>query len=102
MFSALADRTRRDIVVRLSKGDATVNELAAPYSMSLQAVSQHIAVLERCGLVSRGRDRQTRPCRLEPDALESVVSWIEDSKRVWADRMDRLDAHLTRIQRKRS
>jgi DNA-binding transcriptional ArsR family regulator len=100
MFAALADRTRRDIVARLSKGDATVNELAAPYSMSLQAVSQHIAVLERCGLVSRGRDRQMRPCRLEPKALDTVVSWVEDAKLVWAERMDRLDAHLSKLQAK--
>jgi DNA-binding transcriptional ArsR family regulator len=98
MFAALADRTRRDIVVRLSMGEATVNELAAPYSMSLQAVSQHIGVLERCGLVSRGRHRQTRPCRLEPQALEAAVSWIEESRRTWAERMDRLEAHLARLQ----
>src|SRR3954466_12203600 len=94
MFAALADRTRRDIVARLSEGEATVNELAAPYAMSLQAVSQHIGVLERCGLVSRGRHRQTRPCRLEPQALEAAVSWIEASRRAWADRMDRLQAQL--------
>lgn len=98
MFAALADRTRRDIVARLSEGEATVTELAAPYSMSLQAVSQHIAVLERCGLVSRGRHRQTRPCRLEPRALEAAVSWLEESRRVWGERMDRLDAHLERLQ----
>jgi DNA-binding transcriptional ArsR family regulator len=98
MFAALADRTRRDIVARLSEGEATVNELAAPYSMSLQAVSQHIAVLERCGLVSRGRHRQTRPCRLEPHALEAAVSWIEHNRQVWAERMDRLEAHLARLQ----
>jgi DNA-binding transcriptional ArsR family regulator len=98
MFAALADRTRRDIVARLSKGDATVNELAAPYSMSLQAVSQHIGVLERCGLVTRGRHRQTRPCRLEPQALEAAVSWIEESRRAWAERMDRLEAHLAHLQ----
>ena len=98
MFAALADRTRRDIVARLSEGDATVGELAAPYSMSLQAVSQHIGVLERCGLVSRGRHRQTRPCRLEPQALEAAASWLEESRRVWTERMDRLDAHLARLQ----
>jgi DNA-binding transcriptional ArsR family regulator len=97
-FAALADRTRRDIVARLSEGEATVKEIAAPYSMSLQAVSQHIAVLERCGLVSRGRHRQTRPCRLEPQALEAALSWIEDSRRVWAERMDRLEEHLHRLQ----
>ena len=98
MFAALADRTRRDIVARLSRGEATVNELAAPYAMSVQAVSQHIGVLERCGLVSRGRHRQTRPCRLEPAALEAALSWIEESRRTWSDRMDRLEAHLTQVQ----
>jgi DNA-binding transcriptional ArsR family regulator len=98
MFAALGDSTRRDIVVRLSKGEATVNELAAPYAMSLQAVSQHIAVLERCGLVSRGRHRQTRPCRLEPRGLAVAVSWIEESRRAWAERMDRLEEHLNRLQ----
>jgi DNA-binding transcriptional ArsR family regulator len=98
MFAALADRTRRDIVARLSRGEATVKELAAPYEMSMQAVSQHIGVLERCGLVSRGRHRQTRPCRLEPGALEAAVSWMEQSRRVWADRMDRLEAHLAQLQ----
>ena len=98
MFAALADRTRRDIVHRLSEGEATVKELAAPYAMSLQAVSQHIGVLERCGLVSRSRHRQTRPCRLEPQVLEAAVSWIEESRRAWAERMDRLEAHLVRLQ----
>jgi DNA-binding transcriptional ArsR family regulator len=98
MFAALADRTRRDIVVRLSRGEATVGELAAPYAMSLQAVSQHIAVLERCGLVSRGRHRQTRPCRLEAGALEAAESWIEESRRVWAARLDRLESRLERLQ----
>jgi DNA-binding transcriptional ArsR family regulator len=98
MFAALADRTRRGIVARLSEGEATVTELAAPYAMSLQAVSQHIGVLERCGLVSRGRHRQTRPCRLEPQALEAAVSWLEESRRVWAERVDRLEAHLDRLQ----
>jgi len=98
LFTALADRTRRDIVARLSKGEATVKELAAPYVMSMQAVSQHIRVLERSGLISRGRHRQTRPCRLEPAALETAVSWIEQSRRTWSERMDRLDAHLARRQ----
>lgn len=100
MFAALADRTRRDIVARLSRSEATVTELAAPYAMSLQAVSQHIQVLERCGLVSRGRHRQSRPCRLEPAALEAAVSWIEESRRTWAERMDRLEDHLQRLQEK--
>jgi DNA-binding transcriptional ArsR family regulator len=98
VFAALADRTRRDIVARLSEGEATVTELAAPYAMTLQAVSQHIGVLERCGLVSRGRHRQTRPCRLEPRTLEAAESWLEESRRAWSDRMDRLEAHLARLQ----
>lgn len=101
MFAALADRTRRDIVARLATREATVKELAAPYSMSLQAVSQHIAVLERCGLVSRSRHRQTRPCRLEPQVLDDAASWIEESRRAWAGRMDRLEAHLERRQQGR-
>src|SRR5919205_208192 len=94
VFTALSDPTRRDIVARLSTGEATVKELAQPYAMSMQAVSQHIAVLERSGLVSRGRDRQTRPCRLEPAALETALSWIEQSRRTWTERMDRLEARL--------
>lgn len=98
MFAALADRTRRDIVARLSRGESTVKELAAPYAMSLQAVSQHIGVLERSGLVTRGRHRQTRPCRLDPVALEAAVSWMEESRRAWTERMDRLEAHLARLQ----
>ena len=98
MFTALSDRTRRDIVARLSTGEATVKELAEPYAMTLQAVSQHIRVLERCGLISQGRQRQTRPCRLEPDALGAALSWIEESRQRWSDRMDRLEAHLAATQ----
>jgi DNA-binding transcriptional ArsR family regulator len=94
VFTALSDRTRRDIVARLGAGEATVKELAEPYAMSMQAVSQHIRVLERSGLVSQGRHRQTRPCRLEPAALEVALSWIEESRRTWSDRMDRLETHL--------
>lgn len=98
MFAALADATRRDIVARLSRGEATVKELAEPYAISMQAVSQHLAVLERCGLITRHRHRQTRPCRLEPQALEAAMSWIEESRRTWAERMDRLQEHLDRLQ----
>ena len=100
LFTALADRTRRDIVARLSAGEATVKELAEPYAMSMQAVSQHIRVLERSGLISRGRHRQTRPCRLEPAALEAAVSWIEESRRTWSERMDRLETHLACLQKR--
>lgn len=98
LFTALSDRTRRDIVARLSAGEATVKELAERYAMSMQAVSQHIGVLERSGLISRGRHRQTRPCRLEPAALEVAVSWIEESRRTWSERMDRLDTRLAHLQ----
>src|SRR5215212_7972717 len=98
LFTALSDRTRRDIVARLSAGEATVKELAEPYAMSVQAVSQHIRVLERSGLISRGRHRQSRPCRLEPAALAAAVGWIEESRRIWSQRMDRLETHLSRLQ----
>jgi DNA-binding transcriptional ArsR family regulator len=98
LFTALSDRTRRDIVVRLSAGEATVKELAEPYAMSMQAVSQHIRVLERSGLISQGRHRQTRPCRLEPAALEAALSWIEESRRTWSERMDRMESHLAGLQ----
>lgn len=98
VFTALGDPTRRDIVARLSAGEATVKELAEPYAMSLQAVSQHVRVLTRSGLISQGRHRQTRPCRLEPAALEAAMSWIEESRRTWSDRMDRLETHLAGLQ----
>jgi DNA-binding transcriptional ArsR family regulator len=98
VFTALSDRTRRDIVARLGAGEATVKELAEPYAMSMQAVSQHIRVLERSGLISRGRHRQTRPCRLEPARLEAALSWIEESRRTWSERMDRLETHLASLQ----
>ena len=98
LFTALSDRTRRGIVARLSTGEATVKELAEPYAMSMQAVSQHIRVLERSGLISQGRHRQTRPCRLEPATLEVALSWIEGSRRTWSERMDGLETHLARLQ----
>ena len=98
LFTALSDPTRRDIVSRLGAGEATVTELAEPYAMSMQAVSQHLRVLEKSGLISRGRHRQTRPCRLEPEPLETALSWIEDSRRAWSERMDRLEAHLVHVQ----
>src|SRR3712207_3778240 len=98
LFTALSDRTRRDILTRLSAGEATVKELAEPYAMTMQAVSQHIRVLERSGLITQGRHRQTRPCRLEPTALEAALSWMEESRRTWSERMDRLESHLARLQ----
>ena len=98
VFTALGDPTRRDIVARLGAGEATVKELAEPYDMTMQAVSQHIRVLERSGLITRGRHRQTRPCRLETATLEAALSWIEESRRTWSERMDRLETHLARVQ----
>src|SRR5580698_9331078 len=97
-FTALADPTRRAIVARLALGDATVNELAEPFDMSLPAVSKHLKVLERCGLISRSRLAQFRPCHLEREALDVAVDWIEQNRRIWTERFDKLDAHLRDIQ----
>jgi DNA-binding transcriptional ArsR family regulator len=90
VFSALADRTRRAILTRLATGAATVNELAEPFPISLQAVSKHLKVLERAGLIARGRNAQWRPCRLEGEALASASGWIDANRRVWEARLDRL------------
>jgi DNA-binding transcriptional ArsR family regulator len=97
-FAALADPTRRAIVARLARGDATVNELAAPFAMSLPGISKHLKVLERCGLISRRRSAQFRPCHLERAALESASGWIEENRRVWSERFDKLDEHLHDIR----
>jgi DNA-binding transcriptional ArsR family regulator len=93
-FGALADPTRRAILTRLADGEATVNELAAPFEMSLPAVSRHLKVLERAGLIVRGREAQWRPSRLEIEPLDEAVAWMQSRKRTWEQRMDRLDAHL--------
>jgi DNA-binding transcriptional ArsR family regulator len=98
-FTALADPTRRAIVARLARGDATVNELAAPFDMTLPGISKHLKVLERCGLISRTRRAQFRPCHLEGDVLEAALSWIEENRRVWIERFDKLDEHLRDLQR---
>jgi DNA-binding transcriptional ArsR family regulator len=98
-FTALADPTRRAIVARLALGDATVNELAEPFDMSLPAVSKHLKVLERSGLISRSRHAQFRPCHLEREALDVAADWIEENRRIWAERFDQLDQHLRDIQR---
>ena len=98
-FAALADPTRRAIVSRLSHGDATVTELAAPFDMSLPAISKHLKVLERGGLISRGRDAQFRPCHLEVDMLDGTLDWISTHRRMWDERFDKLDAHLREVQR---
>lgn len=101
-FFALTDPTRRTILARLATGEATVNELAEPFAMSLQAVSKHLKVLERAGLVSRGRNAQYRPCRLEPESLDAAAEWIETNRRIWAERLDRLDQHLAEVQKEQT
>jgi DNA-binding transcriptional ArsR family regulator len=98
-FSALADPTRRAILARLAKGEATVNELAEPFPITLQAVSKHVKVLERAGLIARGRSAQMRPSRLQGAALKEVADWLADYREYWDDRFDRLDDHLRDIQR---
>jgi DNA-binding transcriptional ArsR family regulator len=97
-FAALADPTRRAIVSRLARGDATVNELAAPFAMSLPAVSKHLKVLERSGLISRRRDAQFRPCHLEAAALDGALDWITTNRRQWDERFDKLDTLLVTLQ----
>ena len=97
-FHALADPTRRAILARLAEGEASVGELAEPFDMSLPAVSKHLKVLERAGLVTRGREAQFRPARIEPKALRGVDAWIEDYRRLWNARLDRLEDYLREIQ----
>lgn len=93
-FAALADPTRRAIVSRLARGDATVSELAKPFAMSLPGISKHLKVLERSGLISRGRDAQFRPCHLEVAVLDHTLDWITTYRKIWDQRFDKLDAHL--------
>ena len=99
-FNALADPTRRAILARLVLGEASVKELAEPFDMSLQAVSKHLKVLERGGLIARGREAQWRPCRIEPAALKSVDDWLETYRKLWEARLDRLDEYLRGLQAK--
>jgi DNA-binding transcriptional ArsR family regulator len=98
MFAALADPTRRAILARLASGEATVNELAAPFDLTQPSISKHLKVLERAGLISRGRAAQTRPCRLEAAQLRQVADWVEAYRHLWEDSFDRLDAHLKAAQ----
>jgi DNA-binding transcriptional ArsR family regulator len=98
-FSALADPTRRAILARLAEGEATVNELAEPFPISLQAVSKHLKVLERAGLITRGRSAQLRPSRLQGDALREAADWLAGYRGFWEESLDRLDAHLREIQK---
>lgn len=97
-FSALADPTRRAMLARLAKGEASVNELAAPFAMSLPAISKHIKVLEKAGLVTKGRDAQWRPCRIDAEQLKVAMDWIGQYKQFWEERLDRLDTYLLTLQ----
>lgn len=99
-FQALADPTRRAILARLSQGEASVTELAAPFSMSMPAISKHLKVLERAKLISRGKEAQWRPCKLEAAPLEAASNWVEQYRAMWEARFDRLDAYLKEVQAK--
>lgn len=99
-FAALADPTRRAILARLALGETSVTELAEPFAMSLPAVSKHLKVLERAGLIARGREAQWRPCRIEPAALRGVDEWLESYRRLWEERFDRLDDYLRELKAK--
>ena len=99
-LSALADPTRRGILAQLSEGEATVSELAEPYDMSLAAVSKHLKVLEKAGLIARGRDAQWRPCRIEAAPLKEATDWLEHYRKFWEQSLDRLDAYLRELQAK--
>src|SRR3954447_14589561 len=99
-FAALADPTRRAILARLAAGEAAVTELAEPFDMSLPAVSKHLKVLERAGLIARSRDAQWRPCHLEPAPLKEVADWIEHYRKFWEESFDRLDEYLRELKKK--
>jgi len=99
-FAALADPTRRAILARLSRGEATVTELAQPFDMSMPAISKHLKVLERAGLIERGREAQWRPCRLQAKPLREVDDWMEQYRSFWEESFDRLDEYLRQLQRR--
>src|SRR5688572_8275105 len=99
-FAALADPTRRAILARLTKGEASVNDLAEPFDMTLPAISKHLKVLENAGLIMRSREAQWRPCRLETKPLEDVDAWMEPYRSVWEERFANLDTYLSRIKKR--
>ena len=100
-FAALSDPTRRAILSRLAAGEISVTELAAPFKMSLPAISKHLKVLERCGLIARGRAAQWRPCRLEARPLREAVEWLENYRQFWEESFDRLEIYLRELQKKK-
>jgi DNA-binding transcriptional ArsR family regulator len=97
VFGALADPTRRAILARLADGEATVNQLAQPFDLSLPAISKHLKVLERAGLISRGREAQWRPCKLEAESLRDASEWVDRYRAFWESSFDKLDSHLKRL-----
>lgn len=99
-FAALADPTRRAILAKLSAGERSVTELAEPFDMSLPAITKHLKVLERAGLITRGREAQWRPCRLEAKPLREASDWLEEYRRFWEERLDRLEEYLRELQAK--
>jgi len=101
-FSALADPTRRAILARLSSGEISVTKLAEPFDMSMPAISKHLKVLERAGLIARGREAQWRPCRLEAGPLKDVSNWVETYRRFWEESFDRLDVYLEELKTQKS
>ena len=101
-FGALADPTRRAILARLASGEASVTELAEPFAMSMPAISKHLKVLERAGLIARGREAQWRPCRLQAAPLQDVAGWVEHYRRFWEESFDRLDAYLRELKKQDS
>jgi DNA-binding transcriptional ArsR family regulator len=99
-FAALADPTRRAILARLALGETSVTELAEPFDITLPAISKHLKVLERAGLIARGREAQWRPCRIAPDGLRPVDDWLESYRKLWNQRLDRLETYLQELQAK--
>jgi DNA-binding transcriptional ArsR family regulator len=97
-FAALADPTRRAILARLALGETSVNELAQPFDISLPAISRHLKVLETAGLISRGRDAQWRPCRLNPSQLKTAADWLDEYRKYWEENFDRLDEYLRKLK----
>lgn len=101
-FAALADPTRRAILVRLAEGEASVSELSEPFEISQPAITKHLKVLEKAGLISRGRQAQWRPCRLEAEPLKQATGWMEQYRQFWEERLDRLETYLIELQAKES
>jgi DNA-binding transcriptional ArsR family regulator len=100
-FAALSDPTRRAILAKLSKGEATVKDLAKPFDISAPAITKHLKVLEKAGLISRGREAQWRPCRIQPQALKEISDWVEEYRVFWEESFDRLDAYLKTMTKKK-